>query len=136
MQTQYLILTAILGWGVGSIFYKVANDNMHPVMVSACATAIFLILLPLAFIFLKFDTKVTTNGILAAIVGGICMCIGSMGYFYALRTGHAGVTTVLTSLYPALTLLISMIIFKESLTFKQGLGMVFAVISFILLALK
>lgn len=136
MQTPYLILIAILGWGIGSIFYKVANDNMHPIMVSGCATFVFLVLLPLAFLFLKFDTKVTSTGVIAAMIGGLCMCIGSMGYFFALRNGHAGLTTILTSLYPALTLLISMFLFKETLTFRQGIGIVFAIISFILLALK
>ncbi len=133
---QYLLLVSILGWGIGSLFYKIANDNMHPLMVSATVTALFVVLTPLAFLFLKFDTKVTTTGLVAALIGGACMCIGSMGYFFALRGGNAGVTTALTALYPALTLILSMVFLGEQLTFKQICGVVLALAAFIMLSLK
>lgn len=136
MQSQYLILIAIFGWGIGSLFYKIANDNMHPIMVSATATLVFAVMLSLGFLILKFDTKTTTNGVIAAVIGGLCMCAGSMGYFFALRAGHAGITTALTALYPALTLVLSMVFLGEHLTYKQGVGIIFALVSFILLSLK
>jgi transporter family protein len=131
-----LVLVAILGWGIGSLFYKIANDNMHPIMVSSIVTLLFVVLTPLAFTFLKFDHKVTTTGIITALLGGVCMCAGSMGYFFALRGGHAGVITALTSLYPALTLTFSMVFLVEHLSFKQGFGILFALSSFILLGSK
>jgi transporter family protein len=136
MQSQYLILISILGWGVGSIFYKIANNNMHPLMVSSTATVVFLILLSVAFLFLKFNHEVNATGLAAAIVGGLCMCAASLGYFFALRQGNAGITTALTSLYPALTLVLSMIFLKETINFKQGIGMVLAAASFLLLSMK
>jgi transporter family protein len=133
---QLLILLTILGWGIGSLFYKIANDNMHPIMVSAAVTVLFSIITPLAFVFLKFDHKFNTVGIVTAVLGGACMCAGSMAYFFALRGGHAGLITALTSLYPALTLVLSMIFLGERLSFKQGIGILFALASFILLGSK
>lgn len=64
------------------------------------------------------------------------MCAGSMGYFYALRGGNAGTTTVLTSLYPAVTLILASIFLKESISFKHGIGIALALIAFILLGTK
>lgn len=136
MQSQYLIIFAVLGWGIGSLFNKVANDNMHPIMVSATATVVFIILLGLTFAFYKFDYKVNSTGIIAATVGGLCMCLASMAYFYALRGGHAGIITALTSMYPVLTLILSMIFLKETITMRQGIGVVFAIIAFILMSFK
>jgi transporter family protein len=59
-----------------------------------------------------------------------------MGYFYALRQGSAGSITVLTSLYPAVTLLLSMIFMGETINFKQGIGCALALIAFVLLGSK
>lgn len=137
MSNTSLIMIAIIGWGVGSIFYRVAAVNISPIITSAIITAIYIILTPLAFIFFKIDTTLNAAGIWASILGGLCMCAGTLGYFYALRNGgEAGATTILTSLYPALTLLLSALFLHETISFKQGIGMCFAVISFLLMSIK
>jgi bacterial/archaeal transporter family protein len=136
MAAQYLILISIMGWGVGSLFYKTANDNIHPIMVSAIVTCVYVILTPLAFLFFKINTHLNSAGIIASIGGGLCMCVGSLGYFFALRGGGAGAITVLTSLYPALTLILSMCFFHETISFRQGIGIALALISFIFLSGK
>lgn len=137
MSVQLLVIISIIGWGIGSLFYKVANDNIHPLMVSTVVTLVYIVLTPLPFFFLKFNTSLNSTGVLFSIMGGLCMCIGSLGYFYALRGGsHVGLVTVLTSLYPALTLILSCLFMKETLSFKQGIGIALAVVSFALLSLK
>lgn len=136
MPSQYLIILSIVGWGIGSLFYKVANTNIHPLMVSAIVTAIYIILTPIPFLIFKFDTHVNSTGLLFSILGGLCMCAGSIGYFYALRQGDAGVVTALTSLYPALTMMLSVFFMKEVIGTKQIIGMSLAIASFICLSLK
>lgn len=133
---QYLILLSILGWGIGSIFYKIANDNIHPLMVSTIITIMYIILTPIPFIFMKFDHSINSVGFIFSILGGLCMCVGSLGYFYALRTSNVGVVTTMTSLYPALTLLLSFLFLKETIHWKQGFGIMLALISFALLSSK
>ncbi len=135
-SSQYLILLSVFGWGIGSLFYKVANSNIHPIMVSVIVTTTFVCITPLAFLFFKINTQLNSTGVLASIAGGLCMCIGSLGYFFALRNGGAGSTTVLTSLYPALTLVLSAFLFKETFSFRQGIGIVLAILSFIFLSRK
>jgi transporter family protein len=136
MSSTYLILFSIFGWGIGSLFYKTANDNAHPIMVSTIVTAVYIVLTPIPFFFMKFDHSVNSTGLIYSILGGLCMCVGSMGYFYALRQGSAGSITVLTSLYPAVTLLLSMIFMGETINFKQGIGCALALIAFVLLGSK
>ncbi len=136
MSTAVLIFLTILGWGVGSLFYKIANDNMHPVMVSTVVTIVYIVLTPLTFLLIKFDKTVNSTGVLFAVLGGICMAIGSMGYFFALKKGGAGEITAVTALYPGLTLLLSMFFLNEELTWRKGIGMLLALVSFIVLGWK
>ena len=136
MSTPYLIVITILGWGIGSLFYKVANDNIHPIMVSTVVTAVYLIITPMTYIFFKFPKDLNTPGISASVLAGLCMAGGSLAYFFALRRGSAGEVTTITALYPGLTLLLSMYFLKETINLKQGIGMAFALISFVLLGMK
>ena len=129
-----LILITILGWGVGAIFTKMANDHMHPMMVTTMVTIMYVILTPLAFLTLKFDKTFTWTGAGAALLSGMCVAAGSIAYFFALKRGGAGYITTMTSLYPALTLAISMLFFKEELSLRKGIGIALALISFLVLS--
>lgn len=137
MRPEVYIVASILGWGIGSFLYKYANDSLHPIMVSSIALCFYMVLTPLLWIFVKFDHSITTSGVLYTLAGSLAMSIGTLGFSYALRSGGAaGITTVLTSLYPALTLGLSMIFLGESLTLRKGLGIVLALVSVGLMAIK
>lgn len=133
MRTEFLIVASILGWGFGSFFYKIASATIHPVMISTIAMGLYLILLPIMWIVVKFDHSITISGTAYALAGSLCMCIATLSFSYALRTGEAGRTTIITALYPALTLLLSMLFLGETLTIKKTIGVVLALISFAIL---
>lgn len=136
MSSQYLIIISILGWGIGSLFFKVANDNIHPFMVSTLVTCAYVILTPLVFITVNFDRSINATGAVFAILGGMAMCAGSIGYFFALRGGAAGEITTVTAVYPALTLLLSCLFMGEGMSVKKGIGMALALASVALLSRK
>ena len=94
-------------------------------------------LLILGFVFLKFDKTVTPMGAFYSALVGILMTVGTLGFSYALKAGgDVGKTSVVTALYPAVTLLMSMAFLKETLSIKQGVGIILALISVALLAIK
>lgn len=137
MRPEFYIIASILGWGVGSFLYKFSNNAMHPIMVSSIALCLYIVLMPLLWVFVKFDHTITLGGVLYTLAGSLAMCIGTLGFSYALKSGGAvGQTTILTSLYPALTLILSMIFLGESLTIKKVIGIGLALTSFILLGFK
>lgn len=118
------------------MFYKVANDNIHPIMVSTIVTAVYIVLTPIPFFFMNFDKSVNATGFWFSVLGGLAMCAGSMGYFYALRGGGAGEVTTVTALYPALTMLLSCLFMGEGMSIKKGIGVALALCSVLLLSHK
>lgn len=138
MSLTYLIILCILGWGFGSFFYKPANDVMHPIMVTTTVTLVYIIMTPLAFAFVKFDKTITWPGVIFSILGGTCMAIGSISYFFALKKAGSAVgeITAITSLSIAVTMILSMLFLHEEMTLRKGVGMVLAIITFIVLSWK
>ena len=134
MNPQWLVIITIVGWGIGSLFYKLGSNYIHPIMVETIAAIVYIILIPLPFLFINVDRTLNTHGIIYSILGAVTMLIGTMGYLYALRTGGAGVTTTLVCLYPALTLLLSCLFLGEKITGRNILGVVLALLSFITLS--
>lgn len=136
MPTQYLIIISIIGWGIGSIFYKIANDTIHPVMVSAITTATYLTITPIVFWFFNFDKTAPISGILSIALGAILMGTGSLAYYFALSKGNAGEVTTITALYPVLTLVISCAFLGEEMTLRKAFGIALACASFYFLSWK
>lgn len=136
MNNVYLALLSIVAWGVGSVFYKIASDSLHPMMVSTIVTSVYLVLVPLSLIFIKFDHYVAWSPALFAAAGATCMAVGSLAYFFALKTGAAGEITALTSLSPALTLTISCFFLGEQINLKKIVGIGLALASVIVLSRK
>jgi bacterial/archaeal transporter family protein len=134
---QLLLVLSILGWGLSSLFYKISNNTMHPLMVTTVVTSFYVLVMPLAFVFLKFEHTITFSGTFFAILGAIGACVGSLCYFFAYRAGGgAGEVTALTAVYPAVTLALSCLFLGEPFTFKKGLGISIALLGSIILGWK
>lgn len=136
MSATSLIILTIVGWGIGSFLYKTANESIHPIMVSTIITIVHVIATPFALYFIKFDKSLNSTGIIYSLAGGILMSVGSLGYMFALKKGGAGEITAVTSLYPAVTLFLSMMFLNEDLTWRKGIGILLALSSVLVLGWK
>jgi drug/metabolite transporter (DMT)-like permease len=137
MPYQFFIIMSIIGWGIGSFLYKLASATTHPVLLATLALSLYLLLLPLMWVFIKFDHVITVSGVVFSLVGSAFMCLGTLGFTFALRSGGAaGSTTFLVALYPTLTLALSMIFLGEQLTVKKVIGIALALVSFIFLSMR
>jgi drug/metabolite transporter (DMT)-like permease len=135
MRSEYCIILAVLGWGIGSLLYKPATNTLHPIVIFAFTMLAYMIVNVILWLTVKFDHTVTLAGSIYAFIGSIFMCLGTLGFALLLRSGDdVGHAIILTSLYPALTLVLSAIFFGETLTLIRGIGIVFALISFALLS--
>jgi drug/metabolite transporter (DMT)-like permease len=73
--------------------------------------------------------------LLPAVVGvGLLDLVGNGGYILATQTGELAVAAVLSSLYPAVTILLATIVLKERVTRSHAVGMALAVTAIVLIA--
>ncbi|HUI68007.1 MAG TPA: EamA family transporter [Nitrospirota bacterium] len=127
-------VTALLLWGAWGLFQKLATNQLPPrnVYLVGAGGAIAIVLLMLATS--EFPLQVNTRGVLFAVLAGTCSSLGGLFFLHAVSKGKASVVIPFTALYPLITIILSFTILKETITTKQGMGIVLALISMVLLA--
>lgn len=126
---------AILLWGIWGLFGKLASNHIPGTHIKILDTIGVLILTITLLFFIKFEFPTSKIGIFYAIITGFIGSSGAVFFYLALKSGKLSVVAPLTALYPALTVLLSIVILKEQITIFQGMGIVFAIIAGILLSL-
>jgi transporter family protein len=126
-------VAALLLWGAWGLFQKLATNQMLPrtVYLVSAGGAITVVVVMLATS--VFPLQVTARGILFAVLAGICSSLGGLLFLHAVSKGKALVVIPFTALYPLITIILSFTILKETIAAKQGLGIVLALISMVLL---
>jgi len=136
MSPWQLMIVVILGWGVGSFFYKLANTHLHPIWVSCVATIVYLCAAPINVALFKPNHSWDLSGVIYAVLGAGFMCSGTLTYFFLLQKGNVGEVTAMSALYPALTLTLAFIFLDENFSVRKMFGIIFAIISIWLLGKK
>lgn len=136
MSTNSFIATAILAWGLGAIFTKIATNHLHPLMMASITVFIYIIFIPIALLVFKIPFQVNGTGFVFAIISSIAMGIGSLAYFFALQKGDAGGVTAAISVYPVLTVIASILFLNEELSLKKIMGCILAAVAIFLITQK
>jgi transporter family protein len=103
---------------------------MSPVMVESIGTIAYLVIIPIQIYFIKPSFNVSWAGAGYATLGALFMSGGSLAYYYLLKQGTGvGVATSMTSVYPAVTVLLSFLFLGEPLSFRKMLGIFLALCS-------
>jgi transporter family protein len=127
-----LSLITLFLWGFWSFFPKLATAYLDPRSVMVYAIMGNLLVAVGVFASVGGKLELHGKGITFALLAGICGALGLVLYIYALKLGRTAVVITLTALYPLVGILLSVIFLKETITLKQGLGMVFAITAMVL----
>jgi transporter family protein len=136
MKTTWFLpaVMALILWGVWGLLQKLATNHMSPrnvYLVSALgAIVVVLVMLTTS----KFPLQLSVEGTLFAVIAGICSSIGGLLFLHAVSKGEVSVIITFTALYPVVTLILSFTMLNETITLKQGIGIVLALFSMVLLA--
>lgn len=131
---SYSILCVFL-WGLWGFFSKLATNYISPVsvffygMLGAAATGIAGLLL------IGYKPETQASGISYALLSSLMGTVGAFFYYFALSKYKASVVITLTALYPVVTIVLSFLILKEGINFKQGLGILFALLAVLFFSL-
>lgn len=124
---------ALFLWGCWGFFQKLATNEMPlrnvyllGVVTAICAGAVMMLFggVPAGF---------TPRGTLYALGAGISSAIAIFLFLLSVKRGSASVVITFTALYPLVTILLSFLVLHESITARQGIGIVLAMLAIVLL---
>jgi transporter family protein len=131
-----LAAATIVAWGTWGVFSKLAIDRIdQQVMVWGSlivVPAIILIYLGAAGHLVPLEMHAV--GITYAALGGVGAALGTVCFYLLLARERASLAVPLTSLYPALTVILSVLFLKEHLNGVHIVGILFALAAVALLS--
>ncbi len=124
---------AMVMWGVWGLFQKLATNQMPPRTVYFISSlgAISVVLTILATS--TFPIPINFEGTLFGLLAGVCSSLGGLLFLQAMSKGEAAIVITFTALYPAVSIILSFLLLHEAITLKQGIGIVLALFSLVLL---
>lgn len=131
-----LVLGNIVFWGFWGFFSKLAVEKIgfHAGLYYAITLFAF-IATYLFFTNQLFPLKFAPHGILFALLAGISGGTATIFLYLLLGKNPAGLVVAITALYPIVTLILSMIFLKETLTLPQTIGFALALVALVLMNL-
>jgi len=128
-------LIALFLWGLWGFFPKLTTNYMSPksVLVYEIIGSITIGIIVLFIV--GFKPEVNANGITFAILAGLSGSLGALFFLFAISRQKASIVVATTALYPLVTIILAFLILNEPITLKQGIGIIFALIAMVLLAL-
>lgn len=128
-------LLALIMWGLWGFFPKLSIKYISPKSALVYEVLGSIIIGVIVFFLVGFKPEVHAKGIIFAILTGIAATLGTLFFLYAVSKGKASITVTITALYPLITIALAYFILHESISIKQGIGMLLALIAIILVAL-
>lgn len=129
-----LALCSLLLWGLWGFFQKLATNHMGPRHVFVFAALGTVLIVFLTFASLRFHIDTNMKGITFAVLAGLAGSLGGLFFVSSVSRGKASVVITMTALYPVVTILLSFAVLREEITIRQGIGIILALISMVLLA--
>jgi transporter family protein len=131
-----LAAATIVAWGTWGVFSKLAVERIDQQVL---IWGSLIVIPPIYLVYLVASgqlvpLKMSTPGITFAMLGGVGAALGTVCFYLLLARERASLTVPMTSLYPALTVLLSVIFLKEHLGGTHVLGILFALAAVALLS--
>ncbi|GAB1542319.1 EamA family transporter [Scytonema sp. NUACC21] len=125
----FFTLSSLALYGLWGFFSKLATNYIEPktalVYEVIGAVLVGLVLLSSQSVRIQADAW----GIFYGILVGVSGTLATFCFFIALTKGSSSITLPLTSLYPIVTILLSVFLLQESLSLKQGIGILLALVA-------
>jgi drug/metabolite transporter (DMT)-like permease len=132
---QGLILAILAGLNFGGFFVCLAQVQPGLVYSPMAITKAIQILMVLVIMWLNRLRLASPQGVPVALASGVLDAGGNTFYMLAVNVTRMDVAAVLSSMYPAGTVLLSILIFKEKVTPSQWLGVGLCIAAAALIAL-
>ena len=126
-------ILALITWGFWGFFPKIAVMHMDAKSASFYEVIGGIIFGVIILFILNFKLQTNYYGITFGILTGFTALLGGLFFLMALSYGSKlSIVVIMTALYPVITIFLSFLILHETITIKQGIGIIFAIIALVL----
>ena len=124
----------VVAWGVWGVFSKLAATYARPRQ-----TLLFQVVGVMAFGLVvlsleRFHIEWTPQGFSWSAAAGFVNFIGFLAFFAAVEKGKVSTVIAMSSLYPVVTIVLSVLFLRERISLREGLGIACALVAGLLLA--
>jgi transporter family protein len=129
----YSFLT-VLCWGLWGVFSKLASNYSRPrqtLLFQAVGVVVFALMV---LTMERFQIQRSPIGFGWSLAAGFINFAGFLAFFAAIEKGKVSTIIALSSLYPVVTILLSILLLHEKITRREGLGIALALTAGWLLA--
>ncbi len=130
----FFSLLTLLSWGLWGVCSKLASNYTRPkqtLLFQAVGVVAFALLV---LILERFQIQRTPIGFGWSFAAGFINFVGFLFFFWAIEKGKVSTVIALSSLYPVVTILLSILLLHEKITIREGAGIVLALAAGFLLA--
>ena len=131
---QLFTVLTLLMWGIWGFGSKLAGNAVPPKTALLFQCVGVLAFSMVILVIERFHVTWSKPGFGWAFLAGFFAFAGFLTYFAALQKGPVSVVVVVTSLYPLVTILLSLAFLHERLNLRQGVGIVLAIVAAVILA--
>lgn len=131
-----LSILVFLMWGIQAVSMKFANISMKAESIFTYMAISGVLLIPIAFWMTDFNQTINMgfNGLYLAAIIHILNSIGALFLVYAMRYGKAIIVAPMTSLFPIITIVLSLAIYSVLPNPAMMVGFIFALVAIYLLS--
>ncbi len=132
----FFSILSILMWGLWGFFGKLATKYNSPIVITAVNNLIAPVFGILLFFFVKnrfSDINLKHPALILIFLVMTAGTFGTLAFYVALSKGSPSIVVTLTALYPAVTIILSVIFLKETFSLIQIVGFVFVIFGALLL---
>lgn len=136
MPTWLIFAVLCVGvWGVWGFVAKLTTaQGVHPLTLSAISSITGLVATWLVWFSVQ-PPFLRSAQLPMTVLTGLCGSLGAVAFFLALSHGRASIVVPMSALYPAITILLSLIFLGEQPSTPQTLGIILALIASVLLGM-
>lgn len=129
-------ILALFMYGFWGYWGAKATSLIQPLSIAFYSSLGVLLAGAVALFLLDFKPEFCIKGSAYGLLNGLANGLGCLFFIMALRSGPAMPVILITSMYPLITLFLSVMFLKQTITFKQTIGMCFALLALIFLSLE
>jgi transporter family protein len=121
-------------WGIWGFIPKITTRYINPMSAMVFEAVGVIIMGFVILAVLGFRPETHPKGVGLALITGVLGITGALGFLFAVKSGKVSVVAMFTAMSPIVTILLAHFFLKESITLKEGLGIVCAFAAILLFA--